>query len=400
MHSLPIATVQRLQPKLSALSIVIMAAVLIYVLLTRPLLFSIYLPKALRAVIELIPLLLLLLSFRNKFRSEIMMVFLLSIYLLINYLVNDSSLQTSFLVFTKLAFFLLMLDLLASDTSVRKLLRPLLVKFWMFVSLSVIFSFVLYWVADSAFTYAPLVINDAGDGYEYYNNILLGNIRLPYSFGMQVPKSSWYFNEAGQLSCFFALNLVGAKYLVSGRVKCFYFQAINLLAGLCTLSATFYFLLFVLLVFWLLMNMKSIAILLVALIMPLLIYVTVNLQYDWLDFFLNESTSFEDRGSRFFILLDLLSRYPEKTLLIGNGAGLVGLGYDRGLTSGWIVHLAERGSFFTLALATYVFILLRGKMLILFVVAYYNFSFEFFEYPIFTLMLALIVRADEYPVRA
>jgi len=117
-----------------------------------------------------------------------------------------------------------MLNLLSTDIAVRKLLRKILVNFWILVSLSVIIGFALYWVDDSVFTYAPLEVNQDGDGYDYYNNILLGNLRLPYMFGMQVPKASWYFTEAGPISCLFALNFVGAKYLIADKSHCVRFK--------------------------------------------------------------------------------------------------------------------------------------------------------------------------------
>jgi len=101
--------------------------------------------------------------------------------------------------------------------------------------------------------------------------------------------------------------------------------------------------------------------------------------------FFSGSTSQGDRLVRFKIFIDVFSTYPEKTLLIGNGAELQGLDYERGITSGWLVNVAERGLFFTVTFAAYLFYVFRRKVDIFIVVAYFCWSFEFFSFPIFFL---------------
>jgi len=71
------------------------------------------------------------------------------------------------------------------------------------------------------------------------------------------------------------------------------------------------------------------------------------------------------------------------------------MGYDQGISSGWLVNFAERGFFYTFALLTYLIYILRQNMAVLFVVVYYSTSFEFFAFPIFFVMLALFVMNDD-----
>lgn len=383
------------QSQLSVITILVITCVLVYGLFTRPLVFPFYLPSAVRVVIELIPLLLLLLSFRNKFRSDIFILFPLFLFLVINYLANEAILQTSFLIFVRLAFFLLMLDLLNSDISARKLLRKYLVNFWMLVSISVIFGFVLYWIYEPAFSFAPLDIGDGGDGYGYFNNPLLGNIRKIYMFGFQVPKPTWYFVEPGPLSCFLAMNFVGAKYLVSDELQCNRFKYISLIAGLCTLSVTFYIFLVLFFVLKIIGKFGFFTKLILIGFLALFVFTWFTGGFDWLNIFFQENTSQADRIERVGIISELISKYPEKTFLIGHGAELHGMGFDMGVSSGWLVHFAERGFFFTIFLACYLLYLLRSNMPIFFVVVFYSFSFEFFEYPIFSIMLSLIILSGD-----
>lgn len=377
------------------MTILIVGCVLVYGLMTRPLVFPFYFPKAIRAVIELTPLVLLLLSFRNKFRSDILLLFPLSMFLMVNHIFNDASIQASFLIFIKLAFLLIMLDLLSGDISVRKLLRKLLVNFWWLVSLSVIISFVLYWVYEPAFSYAPLIVNDAGDGYGYYNNLLLGNVRRIYMVGIPVPKPTWYFVEPGPLSCFFALNFVGAKNFIADKSLSDRFKYCNLIAGLCTLSVTFYIFLALFYAFKMIENSSLITKMILITILVLFAYTWFTGGFEWLNVFFEEGSSQDNRLERFGIVSDIFSKYPEKTLLIGHGAELQGMGYDMGISSGWLVHFAERGFFFTIILASYLFYILRRNIAVFFVVAYYSFSFEFFAFPIFFIMLSMIVISDD-----
>jgi hypothetical protein len=353
-----------------------------------------YFPFTLRVLIELIPFLLLLLSFRKKNRQDIYLIYPLLIFSIINFWTNDATAQTSFLIFLKLAFFLLILDMFGNDLAVRKLMRKLLVNFWWIVSLSVIFAFTLYWLYEPAFSYSELIVNDGGDGYAYYNNPFLGNLRRIYMVGLAVPKPTWYFTEPGPLSCFFALNFVGASHLIAEKKICGLFKYTNLVAGLCTLSVTFYIFFVLFISFKVLKNTNLMSKIFLLCLFIIFIYTSLNGGFDWLNLFFNEGTSKDDRMGRLNIFLHILSRYPEKTLLIGNGAELQGMGYDQGISSGWLVNFAERGFFYTFALLTYLIYILRQNMAVLFVVVYYNISFEFFAFPIFFVMLALFVMND------
>lgn len=379
----------------SLTTIIIVGLVFVYAIFTRPLVFALYLPFALRVLIELIPLLLLILSFRKKFRQDIYFIYPLLIFSIVNFWANDATAHTSFLIFLKLAFFLLILDIFGKEFAVQKLMRKLLVNFWWIVSLSVIFAFILYWLYEPAFSFSPLIVNDAGDSYGYYNNPFLGNVRRIYMVGLVVPKPTWYFIEPGPLSCFFALNFVGASHLIADKKISGRFKYTNLVAGLCTLSVTFYIFLVLFFSFKVLRKANLVMKIFIGCLLIVFIYTSLNGGFDWLNIFFDEGTSKDDRMGRLNIFLDILSRYPEKTLLIGNGAELQNMGYDQGISSGWLVNFAERGLFFTIALLTYLIYKLRQNMAVLFVVVYYSNSFEFFAFPIFFVMLALFVMNEE-----
>lgn len=381
--------------KLPSRTLLTVIAILVYALFTRPLNFAFYIPTAVRAFVEVIPLVLLILSVRSYFSPRIIGGAVLFYYLSINYLVNEASFQTSFLTFIKLLFLLVLLDILSNERAVFDLLKSLFIKFWVLVSVSVIASAALFWVAREVFTYSPLIVSEAGDAYSYYNNPFLGNIRISYFFGVAVAKVSWYFIEAGPLSFFFAFNFLSAKYLIDNRKKRVRFQCLSLIAGMSTLSISFYIFLVFVLGYMLLSKWKlylgiAIIILLTAIALGSDGDMFESAQSNLTEFF-NKHTSQNDRARRFDIFEQLLDKNATKTILIGNGAGLEGLEVESGISSGWLSHFAERGGLFTIMLMGYSLYLLRYQLPLFFVILYYNFSFEFFLFPIFSVMLGLTV---------
>jgi hypothetical protein len=381
--------------KLPIRTLLTVIAILVYALFTRPLNFAFYIPIAVRVFVEVIPLALLTFSVRSYFSPRIIGGAILFYYLSINYLVNEASFQTSFLTFIKLLFLLVLLEILNTERAVFDLLKSLFIKFWVLVSASVIASAVLFWVAREVFTYSPLIVSEAGDAYAYYNNPFLGNIRISYFFGVAVAKVSWYFIEAGPLSFFFAFNFLSAKYLIDNQKKQIRFQWLSLIAGMSTLSISFYIFLVFVLGYMLLSKWKlyfgiAIIILLTAIALGSTGDMFESAQSNLTEFF-NKHTSQNDRARRFDIFEQLLNKSATKTLLIGNGAGLEGLDVESGISSGWLSHFAERGGLFALMLMGYSLYLLRYQLPLFFVILYYNFSFEFFLFPIFSVMLGLAV---------
>lgn len=385
-----------MQPsKLTIRALLTVGAILVYALFTRPLNSAFYLPTAVRAFVEIMPLILLVFSVRSYFSPRIIGGVILFYYLSINYLVNEASFQTSFLTFIKLFFLLVLLDILRNERTVFDLLKSAFIKFWVLVSASVIASALLFWMARDVFTYSPLIVSDAGDAYSYYNNPFLGNIRISYFFGVAVAKVSWYFIEAGPLSFFFAFNFMSASYLIDDPKKRTRFQWLSLIAGMSTLSISFYiFLAFVLgymlLSKWKLYSAIGTVILLMAVALGSTEDMFESAQSDLAEFF-EKHTSQNDRARRFDIFEQLLDESATKTIFIGNGAGLEGLDAESGISSGWFSHFAERGGVFAIMLMGYSLYLLRYQLPLFFVILYYNFAFEFFLFPIFSVMLGLAV---------
>lgn len=385
-----------MQPnKLNLRALLTVIAILIYALLTRPLNFAFYLPTVVRAIIEIIPLILLIFSVRSYFSPRIIGGGILFYYLGFNYLVNEASFQSSLLTYIKLLFLLVVLDILKNEREIFELLKALFIKFWVLVSASVIASAVLFPVAKDLFTYSPLIVSEAGDTYSYYNNPILGNIRISYFFGVAVAKVSWYFNEAGPLSFFFAFNFLSAKYLIDERIPRIRFQWLSLIAGMSTLSISFYLFL-VLVVGYMIVSKWKLYSAIAAIILLTVVALGINgdrhgpTQGNMSEFF-DKYTSQNDRARRFGIFEQLLNKNSLKTILIGNGAGLEGLNAESGISSGWLTHFAERGGVFTIMLMGYSLFLLRYQLPLFLVILYYNFSFEFFLFPIFSVMLGLAV---------
>jgi len=165
-------------------------------------------------------------------------------------------------------------------------MRKLLVNFWWIVSLSVIFAFILYWLYEPAFSFSTFIVNDVGDGYGYYNNPFLGNVRRIYMVGLAVPKPTWYFTEPGPLSCFFALNFVGSSYLIADNKISSRFKYTNLVAGLCTLSVTFYVFLFLFISYKVLKNTNLVIKIFIVCLLIIIIYTSLNGGFDWVNIFL------------------------------------------------------------------------------------------------------------------
>jgi hypothetical protein len=360
-----------------------------YTVFSRPLIFHEYIPYTFKILIELTPLVLLFFLKKENFFS-LSLLLMLSLFLFtLNFFANETSFQLAFSTFLKINFFIILLFLFFNNLELKKNIRRLYVNFWFVVAILTILSSIFY-QADKSFFY-PFNLEIGKNGYEYMQNFLLGNIRIISSENFSLFKPSWYFYEYGVISGFFTLNFVGSDLLINNKKKSNRFKIANLFAGLATLSITFYIFLFLLLMTNI-FRKKSIA--LVSFVALCIILSFFCYHFDLIDNFFNNVTSLKDRFLRLDIFIDVVKNHPIRTLFIGNGLELQRLGYDRGLSSGWLVFIAERGFIYSLLFFAFLAYLLRRNITIFFAVIYLNLSFDFFLYPLFSLMLALFIHNE------
>lgn len=386
-------------PKYKNNILFIAAIIAAYAVFTRPLIFPIFIASEIRVIVECIPFLLLMFLDKNSFKLCFSILIFLFLFLIINFLINEATLKTSFLIYLKFSSFFIILYLLKKNKYLNDFIKIFFEIFWLIVSISVILSFILYWINPNLFSYSPIEVNEFGDGYEYYNNFYLGNLRLPYMFGNPVPKPSWYFFEAGLLSCFFMLNFVGSKYLIENRYRRIIFTYSNLIAGLCTLSVTFYLCLSFILIYYVFNNLKLLLLISIIIFLTSLILFFGFSYFDLIELIFNffqSGTSIGDRSNRFDLFLKLLKENSIQVLFIGLGAELEGLSVDFNMSSGWLSHIIERGVIFAFILFLFTIYLTKRDYVIMIVVLLFNLSFNFFGYPIFLIMMAVILSSNSF----
>ena len=371
------------------------ALIFLYAMFTRPLVFQQILPYALRYFIELIPLFLLFYINKRNFLTNSLLIIFILIFFIINFIVNSASFQISFLTTLKFIYFIILFSIFSENYKLREYTCNLFVNFWLLVCVLTISACIIFWFDNSFFKRLDLQIGD--NGYEYSNNFILGNIRLIAAENFILSKPSWYFYEYGVLSFFFAINYIGSDSLISNKKSNKRFKSLNLIAGLCTLSITFYIFLFVYFAinFFRRRGYRTIFFLIYS-----IIFIFFLSHFELIHYFFKNSTSIDDRLLRFDIFMDVIKNNPIKTLLIGSGPELQGLHYDRGISSGFLNSIAERGFIFSLLSFSYLAYLLRHKFEVFLTFLYFNLSFDFLLFPISSVMLTLFILGDKININS
>lgn len=366
--------------------------IIAYVVFTRPLIFYNFIPYWARALVEGLPLVLLALAIFKQYRQTIVPMLAWLVLAALNFLLTESDPVLSATSFLKLLFLFVLIALLANMPRLRKVLQLFSGYFWLVVSVSVILAFIGYQLKLVSFLHWDFSEINEKAPYQYFHNLWLGNVRKHFAFDDWIPKAMWYFVEPGPLSLFFAFNFIFGDLLFTGRLRSDLFRYVNFVAGLCTISIS-YFLFFIIYFSARLFRSMTGRLFPVVFSLIMVVCAAAVISSDAFQAAVGGETktytSLLDRVTKLEVARAVVSDNVFQTIVVGNGIELAGKGFDTAITSGVLTHIAERGLVFTILIWTFIYRLIRPQYALFGLIVYYNFSFEFLFYPIFSLFLGM-----------
>lgn len=221
----------------------------------------------------------------------------------------------------------------------HKIYRYIFRNMWISISYYISISAILLFFIDQFTSINTDILN-------FYSNLDLGSTALRYSiFGVtetkyigsfQLTRVYGYFAEPQYAGFYFFINLILANYIP--KFKNFrLWVKLNLLAGILTLSTTF-FVLIILYYFLYLAKLQTRIILF--LIMIIFLFIIDN--NDTVSSSFKSLTSFSDRNNRLAIAFDVLDKASLENFIFGHGVGYED-NFKYGFSAGFLLVWIERG---------------------------------------------------------
>lgn len=290
--------------------------------------------------------------------------------------------------FNKLVFLILAIGLLYGNRSILNTCIKMWTQLSYFLCIAAILAFVGY--ATGIISFSPMDFGESIGGvqgsYYYLHNAMLGNLSPKTLFGIELAQVAGFMYEGGMLGIFFGLNILVARDWIDGSKKRKRFIRLNFIAGITTLSTTF----FLFFSFYLLakqaLGEKKLKIdvrTITFLFLGVLLIVTILAS----DYF--EQTSAGVRLDNMASSFSIIVNSTWLTFLFGNGVGNTEEMFNVGINSGWISILVERGvlmlAFIVSLYATHT----KHNRWLMFYIFYVNFAFNLFWDPSFLLVVAM-----------
>lgn len=290
--------------------------------------------------------------------------------------------------FNKLVFLILAIGLLNGNRSILNTCIKMWTQLSYFLCIAAILAFVGY--ATGIISFSPMDFGESIGGvqgaYYYLHNAMLGNLSPKTLFGIELAQVAGFMYEGGMLGIFFGLNMLVARDWIDGSKKRKRFIRLNFIAGITTLSTTF----FLFFSFYLLakqaLGEKKLQIdvrTITFLFLGVLLIVTILAS----DYF--EQTSAGVRLDNMASSFSIIVNSTWLTFLFGNGVGNTEEMFNVGINSGWISILVERGvimlAFIVSLYATHT----KHNRWLMFYIFYVNFAFNLFWDPSFLLVVAM-----------
>jgi len=368
----------------------------IYVLFTPPFIFSEYIPFSFRVVLELIPILFFLAVLNRKSYPLVMIasLFVWSMLVLMMFLYTESAIASVFYSYLKILFFILLVVILDSTSEVYDVIKKTWLAFWFFVSLCVILGFCLYQLNIIDFTFMSFEDILGKESYHYYSHAFFGNFIQSYMLGIPVPRMTWYLFEPSMLAFFFGVNVLIADALFANKDHAKKFKLLNLVAGLLTFSNTFiiFFILYGVVMLFRLKLLRSIFYLVAPVVLISAVWVIYTALFNTE---LGSSTSLGDRTLRLEMAYYFLEHNTLLSFLYGNGLGVSTEIFGKGLSSGLLSVLVERGFLVFLFLVFLFYMFAKHNKALLFFLFFYSLAFEVIWYPLLLVAIAISYVADK-----
>ena len=353
--------------------------IFLYALIYGPFISQSFMPASVRIGIEgFILFLLFILTVQCRYKKGII---LLSIAFMIFGCIVISGADTANKVvsaFNKIIFFTLTIGLLCGNRKILNSCIKMWIKLWFFLGVMAIISFAGYTTSVINFSYLDFGEIDPGAKYIYLNNLIFGNLMEKKFFDISFGRVAGYMYEPGLLSFFFGFNILIARSWVNEK-QVRIFMWVNLIAGLVTLSITFYFFM---VTFFIakscFVENKFKGIIIAA---TLFLLCTLFLFYTPDADFLND-TSFDNRLVRMSMAIDIIQNNTWFTALLGNGVGIA-------VTAGLVNIFIERGAIVLIFIFYLVVKCSKHNLWLMLYLFYCSFSFDMFWFPVYLLAIAM-----------
>lgn len=363
---------------------------LVYALSYHPFITESYLPASIRIGIEgFVLFLLVMINLRYQYLVDVVwfipvvLIFGVTLFLEMDTFANLLS------SFNKLGFLILAIGLLNGNRSVLNTCIKIWIQLSYFFCFAAILTFVGY--ATGTISFSPMDFGESIGGvqgsYYYLHNAMLGNLSpKTLLFGIELAQVAGFMYEGGLLGIYFGLNILVARDWIDDPKKRKKFVQLNFIAGITTLSTTF----FLFFSFYLLakqalggkklkIDVRTIAFLFLGVLLIVLILAS--------DYF--EHTSGSARLYSLDIQFSVIENSTWLTFLLGNGIGITVDRFGSGIDSGWMAILVERGAVMLAFIVSLYAIHTKHNRWLMFYIFYVNFAFNTFWDPSFLLVVAM-----------
>lgn len=362
---------------------------IVYALSYHPFITESYLPVSVRIGIEgFVLFLLVMINLRYQYLVDV--VWFIPVVLIFGgtLLLEMDTFVKLVSSFNKLGFLILAIGLLNGSRNILNTCIKMWIQLSYFLCIAAILAFVGY--ATGIISFFPMDFGESIGGvqgsYYYLHNAILGKLSPKTLFGIELAQVAGFMYEGGMLGIFFGLNILVARDWIDGSKKRKRFIRLNFIAGITTLSTTF----FLFFSFYLLakqalgekklkIDVRTIAFL----FLGVLLIVTILAS----DYF--EQTSAGVRLDNMASSFSIIVNSTWLTFLFGNGVGNTEEMFNVGINSGWISILVERGvimlAFIVSLYATHT----KHNRWLMFYIFYVNFAFNLFWDPSFLLVVAM-----------
>lgn len=230
--------------------------------------------------------------------------------------------------------------------------------------------------------FSPLVLS----GNYYFHNPILGNLIPRRLFGTEFGRVTGFMHEGQYFGFFLGMNILLAKDWILDASSRTRFIWINLIAGIFTLSTTFF-------VFFTLYFLSTCSVggkkpdmvlrlMFFSVLGAMVIGLLIGLNYF-------EQTSASIRIIRFFQNWSYFLHGDWLSMLLGYGTGIMRVELGIGFESGWFAILVDHGLIMFLLMASLFAMLTKHNRWLLFYILLTHFANNMFWSPLFLILIAM-----------
>lgn len=386
-----ITDIQSHKTKALSLCMFVSCMLLVYVLNYNPFITETYMPSAVRIVIEgFVLILLVMINLRYRYLADIIWLFPIFLIFSCILLLDIDTYLKLISSFNKFIFLVLTIGMLCGNSKVLNVLIKIWVLLWYFLCVMAILAVVGY--ATKTISFSPMNLSEGS--YYYLSNPLIGNLSPKTLFGFDFVQVTGFIYEGGLLGVFLGLNILAARDWIDDSKKQKRFIQLNFIAGIITLSTTFFLFFGIYLLAKQVFGEKklkiSIKVFVFLSLSTLFIITLIGLNYF-------EQTSAIARLDNLIRILDFFFENGSwSTFLFGNGLGITITVFEQGVVAGWIAILVERGAIMLILIVTFYTIHTKHNPWLMLFVFYANFAFNLFWAPSFLLVVAMSYACNKH----